>query len=48
MDKEQPNQSVHLEEPQKEQIPDDTFSEEKLASELTTKVKRKYTKKTSL
>lgn len=45
---EENNQSVHLEEPQKEQIPDDTFSEEKLASELTTKVKRKYTKKTSL
>jgi len=45
---EENNQSVHFEEQQKEQIPDDIISEEKLASELTTKVKRKYTKKTPL
>jgi hypothetical protein len=47
---EENNQSIHLaEEEAKEQIPDDIIvPEEKLASELTTKTKRKYTKKPPL
>ena len=49
---EENNKNIHLEEEEKEQITDEIICgpavEEKIANELITKVKRKYTKKTAL